>query len=698
MGVLLGPPDTEAGPIAVDNNGNFYLAGITSATNFPVTTGAYRTVNGGGFNDAFVAKFSSPPDLSVTMFAAPNPVIMGSNVLYTIRINNNGRSTFNGITNVVQFPTNILFGPISTSAGSFRTSAGLVTFNIGALTNNASVTQTIVVTHVTPGVYTNTATLSSMESPLQEPNLLNNVAPVVASVRGIADLTVAQTAALAGPTFVSSNLVYVIGITNKGPSVANFVVLTNPLSSSLALVSATSTIGTCTADSNGVVVCNIGTLANGAGARVTINTIATTSGTANNVPTVSAFEADFSPGNNSSVLPTTIIPLTEVAVGLAASTNQVYSGNNIVFTLRATNSGPSSATSLVLTNPFPPGATFVAATMSSGTTNLSSGGIGFNFGTLASNAIATATVTLRAPANSSTILENASVTNSAGVDPVPANNSASASVIVIANADVGLAQSANPAALAVSSNTTFTIVLTNRGPSSATNVVLIDSLPPSFSLISAQSTLGSCQVVNNTITCNVGTMAAGTGGTATIVAKAIGYGVFTNSADVTSSVVDLVSSNNQARAIVTVSDIPDKPTLTITRIGTNVILSWSTNATAHGFVLQTKTSLSTNALWTTVTDVPVAVARDSVVTNTLVASANRFYRLVKSPQTLSVVRVGTSVVISWPAVSSTAVLKKTSDLSASPVWTTAGAATLIGNRYYVTNSISASRSFYRLYN
>jgi hypothetical protein len=146
-----------------------------------------------------------------------------------------------------------------------------------------------------------------------------------------------------------------------------------------------------------------------------------------------------------------------------------------------------------------------------------------------------------------------------------------------------------------------------------------------------------------------------------------------------------------------VSDIPDKPVLTITRLGTNFILSWSTNATALGFALQTKTSLLTNTAWTSVTNVPVAFGRDSVVTNTLMATGNRFYRLVKSPQTLSVTIVGASVVISWPAVSSTATLKKTTNLSASPVWTTAGPATLIGNRYYVTNSISGS-SFYRLYN
>jgi uncharacterized repeat protein (TIGR01451 family) len=695
LGVGLGGPDNEAGSIAVDDNGNFYVAGITSATNFPVTAGAYRTSSPGGFNDAFVAKFSSPPDLSVTMVASPNPVILGSNALFTIRINNNGPSTFTGVSNVVQFPAGLQVGLVSSSAGTFSTGAGIVTFSVGAMTNNASVTQTIVITGLNPGAYTNSATLSSMETPLLEPNKANNVAALGLTVRGIADLTVAQTA-LPSPTFVSSNLTYNIGITNNGPSDATFVVLTNPLPASLSFVSATSTSGPCTTNSSGV-VCNLGTLASGAGAGVTINTIAKASGTAVNTAVAGAFEADFVPANNSSVLVTSIIPLTEVALGMT-STNQVYAGNNIVFTLRATNNGPSSATSLVLTNPFPAGATFISATTSAGTTNLSSGGIGFNFGTLASNGIATATVTLRAPANTSLIANTASVTNSAGVDPAPANNAASASAEVIANADLALTQSVNPTPPSVSSNVTFTLVLTNRGPSAATDVVLTDSLPPSFSLVSAQSTFGPCQVVNNTVTCNVGPMVAGMSGTATIVAKPTVTGVFTNSANATSTVADLVSANNQVQAVLTVIDTSDRPTLKIALAGTNVVLSWSTNATALGFVLQSKTSVATNAAWTTVADVPVTVGGESVVTNSLAPGGSRFYRLIKAAPTLSAIQVGTSVVISWPATSSTGVLKRTTDLAAAPVWTSAGTATLIGGRYYVTNAISGGRSFYRLFN
>src|SRR5438876_1022165 len=151
-----------------------WVARSTNLRFFPVTAGALRSTNSGGGYDAFVAKFSSPPDISVVMTPSVEPVIIGSNVTYTIQVNNNGRSTFSGVTNFVQFTTNARLGPISTTLGSFSTNNGLVTFNIGTLTNNASVTQTIVVTNLSPGFYTNTATLTSIETPSLELNTDNN--------------------------------------------------------------------------------------------------------------------------------------------------------------------------------------------------------------------------------------------------------------------------------------------------------------------------------------------------------------------------------------------------------------------------------------------------------------------------------------------------------------------------------------------
>src|SRR6266699_3617176 len=93
---LLGGNANEWGTaIAADTNGNFYVAGITSSTDLPVPNGYDRTYNGGTY-DAFVSKFSSPPDLSVAMTPSIELVVVGSNLTFNIQVNNNGRSTFTG--------------------------------------------------------------------------------------------------------------------------------------------------------------------------------------------------------------------------------------------------------------------------------------------------------------------------------------------------------------------------------------------------------------------------------------------------------------------------------------------------------------------------------------------------------------------------------------------------------------------------
>lgn len=55
-----GGADTDQGiEVACDNSGNVYMAGATTSTAAIATPSAYQTVNGGGVQDAFLAKFNS---------------------------------------------------------------------------------------------------------------------------------------------------------------------------------------------------------------------------------------------------------------------------------------------------------------------------------------------------------------------------------------------------------------------------------------------------------------------------------------------------------------------------------------------------------------------------------------------------------------------------------------------------------------
>lgn len=68
-----------------------------------------------------------------------------------------------------------------------------------------------------------------------------------------------------------------------------------------------------------------------------------------------------------------------------------------------------------------------------------------------------------------------------------------------------------------------------------------------------------------------------------------------------------------------------------------------------------------------------------------------------SSPTLNLTQTGNSVVLSWPAVSTGFILEKNSNLALTASWTTTlPAPVVVGNQYFVTNSITAGNQFYRL--
>src|SRR5213594_3039650 len=108
-------------------------------------------------------------------------------------------------------------------------------------------------------------------------------------------------------------------------------------------------------------------------------------------------------------------------------------------------------------------------------------------------------------------------------------------------------------------------------------------------------------------------------------------GSFNGSASVSSQITDL-NSNNTVNAAVTITPNPNAPLLKISRTGSSVVLSWSTNAI--GYSLQAKPNFSASSQWTGLTNVPVRVGNQWYVTNTI-SGTSSVYRLVKTLPTLS---------------------------------------------------------------
>ena len=101
-------------------------------------------------------------------------------------------------------------------------------------------------------------------------------------------------------------MTYTLTVTNHGPDTANAVQVTDTLPSGVAFVSDTSSQGTCSG--NATVTCNLGDLASGATATVTIVVETTVAGSLTNQASVTSSSSDSNASNNSASTTTTVEP------------------------------------------------------------------------------------------------------------------------------------------------------------------------------------------------------------------------------------------------------------------------------------------------------------------------------------------------------------------------------------------------------
>jgi uncharacterized repeat protein (TIGR01451 family) len=82
-------------------------------------------------------------------------------------------------------------------------------------------------------------------------------------------------------------------------------------------------------------------------------------------------------------------------------------------------------------------------------------------------------------------------------------------------ADLDLTKAVSPSMIGKGDNVTFTLVVTNNGPQTATNVVVTDDLPNELTLLSVSTTQGSCTTADPVV-CSAGPLAVGNSATITI--------------------------------------------------------------------------------------------------------------------------------------------------------------------------------------
>ena len=526
-----------------------------------------------------VTASNSSADLTVThQSITPNPVAAGANLTYTLKVINRGPQAASSVTLTDTLPAGTSFVSCSATGGGVCGGSGSArTVSFGSLASEISVTATLVAqvgSTVADGtVLRNIARVQGTGA--SDPNTVNNAsaASVTATNAGSgADLGVVA-AASPNPVQVGANLTYTLTVSNAGPAAASSVTLTDTLPTATSFVSCAATGGGVCGGSARNRTVSFGSLAAGASATATLvakvgSTVA--NGTViNNRARVSAsspVDPDAS-DNLATASATASSSSADLTVTHQSITpDPVAAGANLTYALKVINRGPQAASSVTLTDTLPAGTSFVSCSATSGGV---CGGAGsartVSFGSLASGTSVTATLVAKVGSTvaDGTVLRNiARVQGTGASDPNTVNNTSVASVTATnagSGADLGVGAVASPNPVQVGGNVTYTLTLSNAGPTAASSITLTDTLPVGTSYVSCAATGGGvCGGSARNRTVSFGSLAAGASATVTMVAKVsstVAEGtVIRNTARVrASSPADPNAANDAATAAVTAS-------------------------------------------------------------------------------------------------------------------------------------------------
>jgi uncharacterized repeat protein (TIGR01451 family) len=186
-------------------------------------------------------------DLAVTNADAPDPVLVGSNITYTINFINNGPSDAQSVTLTNAVPANTtLVSAATVSPGWSRTDlipvggTGNVVFSNATVVAGGTASFTIVV-QVNSGtaggtVITDNAVAASTTT---DPTPGNNTGTATTTANTQADLQVTKTGSPDPTVFTGQNITYTINFKNNGPNTAQSVQLTDAVPTNTTFVSAT---------------------------------------------------------------------------------------------------------------------------------------------------------------------------------------------------------------------------------------------------------------------------------------------------------------------------------------------------------------------------------------------------------------------------------------------------------------------------
>jgi uncharacterized repeat protein (TIGR01451 family) len=390
------------------------------------------------------------------------------------------------------------------------------------------------------------------------------------TMSGVADLGISVSDGLT-TAVPGTSLTYTIQAANKGPSPASSAHVTDAFPTSLSCT------WTCSA-SAGAACTSVGSgdiddyLSLGPGATATYTATCTIAPTARGVLSDTATIdpqglEDPSSADDTATDTDTLAAQGDLALAKSDGATTAVPGEDVTYTITATNSGPSQASGATLTDTFP-GLERVSWTCVPSTgSSCSSAGSGALGETISVAPGGSVTLTARGslpPSASGTLANTASVAPAADfADENGADDTATDTDTVTPEADLVVSES-GPTKVVAGRDLTYTITVANPGPSDAPSVALVDPLPSGTTFVSQAQTSGPAFTLANTasqVTDTIATLAVGEVAEFTVVAHSdpgLGDGtVLTNTTTATTTATDPTPAdgNNSAAVSTTVATI-----------------------------------------------------------------------------------------------------------------------------------------------
>jgi uncharacterized repeat protein (TIGR01451 family) len=411
-----------------------YTVGPSAAQAAQVTDSATVTaveprINTGDDATTISTSVERRVDLAVSQAESLDPVIAGSsvgNLTYVVTVQNLGPSNASGVTlnEALTLPAGVTVSSVTPSVGSYAAP----TWTVGNLAFGASATLTVVLTVAPSTAHGATVSATASVATINEIELVpeNNSASVSTGVIRRIDLGVTKTESI-DPVIAGSgagNLVYVVTLTNHGPSDASGIAVGESfvLPAAVSVGTVTPSVGTYAAPT-----WSVGTLAAGANATLSVAiTVGASAAPGTDViadtATVSAHsEVDISAANDAVTERTSIGRWSDLALAKADEVDPVDPFHFERYTLTVSNFGPSDSSSSTVVDQLPvqlafdsspDGCTAVGQTVTCPMPAIAVNGSA----QVVFDALVVGIV-------SETVVNSATV-SSAFVDPLPANNTA----------------------------------------------------------------------------------------------------------------------------------------------------------------------------------------------------------------------------------------------------------------------------------